>query len=85
VNDICCPKDVTILKLARRVVKLSGSSTEIKFVLNEEAFAPGFDDMHRQIPSIDNIKHLIGYSHFTLEDNLDKMIEIGTSWPFSYR
>jgi len=36
----------------------------IKFVPSEEAYASGFEDIHRRVPSIDKIKHLIGYGPF---------------------
>ncbi len=76
VFNIGSTEEVTILELAQRVVKLSGSSSKIKFVPYEEAYAPGFEDMYRRVPSVDKIKRLIGFEpHFTLDDILLKVIE----------
>ena len=76
VYNIGSTEEVTILELAQKVIKLSGSSSQIKFVPYEEAYAPGFEDMRRRVPSIEKIKQLVGYEpRFTLEDILLKVIE----------
>jgi len=76
VFNIGSTEEVTILELAQRVLKLSGSSSPIKFVPYEEAYAPGFEDMRRRVPSIEKIRQLIGFEpNFSLDDILLKVIE----------
>ena len=54
-------EEVTILELAERVRGLTGSSSPIKFVPYDQAYAAGFEDMPRRVPSIDKAHRLIGY------------------------
>lgn len=58
-------EEVTILELAERVRGLTGSSSPIEFVPYDQAYAAGFEDMPRRVPSIDKAHRLIGY-HPTL-------------------
>ena len=76
VFNIGSTEEITILGLAQRVIQLSGSSSQIKFIPYEEAYAPGFEDMRRRVPSIEKIKQLVGFEPlFTLDDILLKVIE----------
>jgi UDP-glucose 4-epimerase len=69
-------QEITIRELAERVVKLTGSSSTIEHVPYEEAYAPGFEDMRRRVPSIDKISALIGYQpSCSLDDSLLRVIE----------
>ncbi len=54
-------EEVTILELAERVKGLTGSSSAIEFVPYEQAYAIGFEDMRRRVPSIEKAHRLIGY------------------------
>jgi UDP-glucose 4-epimerase len=54
-------EEVTILELAERAKGLTGSQSPIIFVSYEKAYAAGFEDMPRRIPSIDKASRLIGY------------------------
>ncbi|RJR47041.1 MAG: NAD-dependent epimerase/dehydratase family protein [Desulfobacteraceae bacterium] len=54
-------EEVTILDLAKRVKALIGSSSQIEFVPYEQAYAAGFEDMPRRVPSIEKVSRLIGY------------------------
>ena len=53
----------------------TGSSSEIHFVPYDQAYAPGFEDMRRRVPSIEKIQRLIGFrpSH-TLDQILESVI-----------
>lgn len=76
VFNIGATHEVTIQGLAERVIELSESKSEIVFVPYDEAYAPGFEDMQRRVPSIERIQKLIGYSpKFTLDDTLRRVIE----------
>ncbi|GAB4220348.1 MAG: SDR family NAD(P)-dependent oxidoreductase [Acidobacteriota bacterium] len=61
VYNIGNDEEVSILELARRVCRLLGSSSEIRLVPYEEAYAKGFEDMRRRVPDLTRIRQLIGY------------------------
>jgi UDP-glucose 4-epimerase len=76
VFNIGSTQEITIRGLAERVIKLTGSRSEIVHVPYEEAYAPGFEDMQRRVPSIAKLAALIGYaSQYTLDDTLRRVIE----------
>ncbi len=76
VYNIGATEEVTIQELAERVIELSNSKSEIVFVPYDEAYAPGFEDMRRRVPSIERVHQLIGYSpKFTLDDTLKRVID----------
>ncbi len=55
-------QDISILELAQMIKDLTGSTSEIIFVPYEEAYEPGFEDMHRRLPDISKVQKLIGYN-----------------------
>lgn len=61
VFNIGSDQEVSILELARLVVELTGSSSEIVLVPYGEAYEEGFEDMPRRVPDISKISRLIGY------------------------
>jgi UDP-glucose 4-epimerase len=76
VFNIGAVQEITIQGLAERVIQLADSKSNIVFVPYDEAYAPGFEDMRRRVPSIDRIQNLIGYSpRCTLEDTLKRVID----------
>ena len=54
--------EISILELARRVLAVTGSASEVSLVPYDEAYAAGFEDMHRRVPDITKIAQLIGWS-----------------------
>lgn len=75
VFNIGSTEEVTIRQLAERVIRASGSASEIKYVPYEEAYAPGFEDMRRRVPDIGKINRLIGYApRLSLEDTIRRVI-----------
>lgn len=76
VFNIGTTEEVTIRALAERVIRLTGSRSEIVTVPYDEAYAPGFEDMQRRVPSIDKLAALIGYApRYSLDDTLKRVIE----------
>lgn len=55
------PEEVTIGELAKLVKKITRSESEIQFIPYEEAYQPGFEDMHRRIPNISKVTKLVGF------------------------
>ena len=67
--------EITILELARRVIALTGSRSEIVLLPYEEAYEPGFEDMQRRVPDISRAAALIGYRpRRTLDETLNRII-----------
>jgi UDP-glucose 4-epimerase len=52
---------VSINDLARTVVSLTGSNSPIEHIPYEQAYAPGFEDMHRRVPDTAKIRSLTGW------------------------
>jgi UDP-glucose 4-epimerase len=75
VFNVGSTEEVTIRELAQRVIDLTGSRSAIMYVPYEEAYAPGFEDMQRRVPSIERISKLIGYApHYGLDETLARVI-----------
>lgn len=69
-------EETTILGLAERVIRLTGSRSEIVKVPYDEAYGPGFEDMQRRVPAIDRLAALIGYApKCSLDDTLHRVID----------
>ena len=76
VFNIGSTTEISIYELAQMVIDLTGSQSQIELVPYDEAYAPGFEDMHRRVPSIEKIAGLIGYKpRYTLEDTLRRVID----------
>lgn len=67
--------EITIRALAERVLARTGSQSEIAVIPYEQAYAKGFEDMHRRVPSIEKIKATIGWEPtLGLDQTLDDVI-----------
>jgi UDP-glucose 4-epimerase len=61
IYNVGSTESVTILDLARRVVGLTGSSSELVFVPYEEVYGHGIDEMFQRMPSLEKINGAIGW------------------------
>jgi UDP-glucose 4-epimerase len=78
VFNVGSTEEVTILELARRIIALTGSSSEICLTPYDEAYGEGFEDMYRRIPAIEKVRSLIGWSPaHSLEDIIREVAEHG--------
>jgi UDP-glucose 4-epimerase len=76
VFNIGTEHEITILDLAKKVKKMTGSMADIVFVPYEKAYEEGFEDMPRRVPDISKIQGLIGYRpSLTLEQTLKRVID----------
>jgi UDP-glucose 4-epimerase len=76
VFNIGSTEEITIQDLARRVIELTGSDSPVQYIPYDEAYAPGFEDMHRRVPAIDKISNLISYRpSSTLKTTLQRVID----------
>jgi UDP-glucose 4-epimerase len=64
-------EEITILELAKKIISLTGSSSEIALIPYEEAYEENFEDMQRRVPGIDKVQQLIG---FKPNGNLDGIL-----------
>ena len=55
-------EEVTIKELADKVVKLTGSTSEITYTPYSQAYPAGFEDIQRRVPDNSKIKAAIGWS-----------------------
>jgi UDP-glucose 4-epimerase len=69
-------EEVSILDLARLMVRLSGSSSPIALVGQETVYDRGYEDIPRRVPSVRRMRELLGVRADTpLEDGLSRTIE----------
>lgn len=63
--------EISIVQLARTVIQLLNSKSEVQFIPYQEAYMPGFEDMQRRRPIIDKLRATIG---FAPETGLEEII-----------
>ena len=69
------PEEISINRLAERVKKMSGSSSNITHVPYEDVYGPGFEDMKRRTPDITKLQDTIDFAPSrSLEDILQDVI-----------
>jgi UDP-glucose 4-epimerase len=75
VFNIGSQEEVTIRELAERVIQHTGSSSKVQLLPYDQAYAPGFEDMRRRVPSVKKLHGLIGYEpQFGLDESLMRVI-----------
>jgi UDP-glucose 4-epimerase len=62
----------SIMDLARKVIEITGSKSQIEKIPYSEAYSEGFEDMQRRVPDISKIKLVLGWEP---EINLDQIIK----------
>lgn len=68
-------EEISIHDLARRVCDRADSASEITLIPYEEAYANGFEDFRRRVPSLDKIERVVGWQPTTpLNDTIDQII-----------
>ena len=55
------PNEITITDLAQRIIRLTGSSSKIRYIAYDQAYESGFEDMGRREPDIAKVTRLTGY------------------------
>lgn len=76
VFNIGNPEEVSIGELARRIIEMTGSSSELRFVPYEEAYGPDFEDLQRRVPDVDRLASVIDWTGLrSLDDILRDVID----------
>jgi UDP-glucose 4-epimerase len=65
-------QQISIMELAKKVIKITDSTSIIEKIAYEKAYPEGFEDMQRRVPDISKIKKVLGW---TPEINLDQIIK----------
>jgi UDP-glucose 4-epimerase len=69
VFNVGATAEISILDLARRIIALTGSDSEVCLTAYGEAYGDGFEDMYRRVPDISKVQALIGWTPTrTLDD-----------------
>jgi UDP-glucose 4-epimerase len=69
-------EEISILDLATRIIRLTGSASEPRLIPYDEAFGKDFEDMQRRVPGIGKIENLIGFRPRTgLDEILTRVID----------
>jgi UDP-glucose 4-epimerase len=63
---------ISIMELAKEVIEITGSKSNIEKIAYEKAYPEGFEDMQRRVPDISKIKQVLGWEP---EINLDQIIK----------
>ncbi len=62
--------------LARRIIELTGSTSELVFVPYEKAYGDGYEDMRHREPCLKKINAAIGYeAKVSLDEILNAVID----------
>lgn len=62
-------EEISIEALAKRVIELTGSSSEVVKIPYDQAYEPGFEDMQRRVPSTNKLHALTNWAPTrTLDD-----------------
>ncbi len=68
-------REISILDLARRIIRAADSDSQIRFVPYELAYRSDFEDMRRRVPNIQRIRGMIGWEpRIPLEQTLSEVI-----------
>ena len=73
VYNIGSTEEISIEALADKIIEMTGSKSQKKYISYKQAYGKAFDDMMRRLPSIDRIRQTIGYEPKT---SLEKTLQI---------
>lgn len=76
VFNVGARNEISILDLARLVLRLTGSDSEIQLVPYADAYEPGFEDIVKRVPDTSRIESLTGWRPTrSLEQTLQAIID----------
>ena len=68
--------EISIVNLAKKIIKISNSKSQISFESYDQAYEPGFEDMQRRVPNTEKIFNLVGWqAKIKLDDIIKDIIE----------
>jgi UDP-glucose 4-epimerase len=76
VYNIGSSEEISIEGLADKIIEMTGSSSEKKYISYEQAYGKPFDDMMRRVPCLNKIQKMTDYQpKMSLERTLASIIE----------
>ncbi len=76
VFNIGSGEKITILQLAEKVKRMTGSRSRIQFIPYEQAYDEGFEDMRYRVPDISRLKAAVGFTpRYGIEEILSRTIQ----------
>ena len=72
VYNIGSDEEITIEALADKIIQMTQSKSQKKYVSYEQAYGKPFDDMLRRVPCLDRIRQTIGYEP---KNNLEQILQ----------
>ena len=76
VFNVGTTREVSMFALAEQVRDAAGSSSEIRLVPYDEAYAAGFEDMMRRVPDVSKLERLTGFKPMTpLEEIIRDVVQ----------
>ena len=70
VFNVGATSEISILDLAKRIIELTRSESDISMIPYDEAYGEGFEDMYRRVPDIAKVQALIGWSPTRVLDDI---------------
>jgi UDP-glucose 4-epimerase len=68
-------EEISIEQLARVVKERTGNQQPVRYIPYEEAYAAGFEDMHRRVPCLERLERLTGFRPSTpLSQTVDRVV-----------
>ena len=68
--------ETSILELAKRMIEISGSSSEIRFVAQGDVYGPSYEDIGRRVPDATRMRERLGVRELvSLDEGLRQTIE----------
>jgi UDP-glucose 4-epimerase len=75
VFNIGSTEEISIEKLADKVIEKTHSKSQKKYIPYAEAYGQGFDDMQRRLPCLEKVKGAVGYEpKVGLDEAIEKII-----------
>ena len=69
-------EEISIRDLAKRIIELVGSDSQLEYVPYDDAYEEGFEDMERRVPNTNLAKQLVGFeSSIDLDEIIRSVIE----------
>jgi UDP-glucose 4-epimerase len=65
-------EEVSVKELAKKIIELTDSSSEIRYVPYKNVYSKDFEDMPRRVPSTEKLRSIIGMAP---ESSLDEILE----------
>ena len=76
VINVGSDQPISINELARKIIDITGSSSEIRHITYEQAYGRPFDDMLIRSPDLGKIRRLIGYEpRYSLDQTLRQIAD----------